>query len=163
MGLGVSDSVSVGHIFAFLSSHYTFSSRARILRCQSRRLVESRIYHSPPLLRRNRLFYVLFKTKKVFLMLVYLIQKVILTSFIDFIRSSRRLCLQHECRHKILFNKYCYQNNSKRYDRSTVFAVFIKIKNKNATFITICRFYILRPVIKTVSLLPCRIKLSGVW
>ena len=42
-GLGVSDFVSVGHIFAFLSSHYTFSSRARILKCQSRRLGESRI------------------------------------------------------------------------------------------------------------------------
>ena len=33
MGLGVSDFVSVGHIYAFLLSHYTFSSRARILRC----------------------------------------------------------------------------------------------------------------------------------
>ena len=40
MGVGVSDFVSVGHIFAFLSSNYTFSSRARILKCQSR------IYHS---------------------------------------------------------------------------------------------------------------------
>ena len=30
MGLGVSDFVSVGHIFAFLSSYYTFSSRTRI-------------------------------------------------------------------------------------------------------------------------------------
>ena len=49
-GLGVSNFVSVGHIFAFLSSHYTFSSRARILKRQSRRLGESRIYHSPPLL-----------------------------------------------------------------------------------------------------------------
>ena len=29
MGLGVSDFVSVGHIFAFISSRYTFSSRAR--------------------------------------------------------------------------------------------------------------------------------------
>ena len=66
MGLGVSDFVSVGHIFAFLSSHNTFSSRAWILRCQSRRLGESRIYHSPPLLSRNRLFYVLFKNQKVF-------------------------------------------------------------------------------------------------
>ena len=49
-GLGVSDFVSVGHMFAFLSSHYTFSTRSRILRChgQSRRLGESRIYHSPP-------------------------------------------------------------------------------------------------------------------
>ena len=47
MGLGVSDFVSVGHIFAFLSSYYTFSSRTRILRCQSRRLGESRIHHSP--------------------------------------------------------------------------------------------------------------------
>ena len=43
MGLRVSDFVSVGHIFAFLSSHYTFSSRARILRCQSRHVGESRI------------------------------------------------------------------------------------------------------------------------
>ena len=43
MGLGVSDFVSVGHIYAFLLSHYTFSSRARILRCLSRRLGESRI------------------------------------------------------------------------------------------------------------------------
>ena len=50
MGLGISDFVSVGHIFAFLSSRYTFSSRSRILKCQSRRLGESRIYHSPPLL-----------------------------------------------------------------------------------------------------------------
>ena len=50
------------------------------------------------------------------LMLVCLRQKMILTSFRDFIRSSRRLCLQHECRHKILFNKYYYQINSKRYD-----------------------------------------------
>ena len=50
MGLGVSDFVSIGHIFAFLSSRYTFSSRARILKCQSRRLGESRIYHSPPLI-----------------------------------------------------------------------------------------------------------------
>ena len=41
--LGVSDFVSVGHIYAFLLKHYTFSSRARILRCQSRRLGESRI------------------------------------------------------------------------------------------------------------------------
>ena len=48
MGRGVSDLVSVGHIFAFLSSHYTFLSWAQILRCQSRRLGESRIYHSPP-------------------------------------------------------------------------------------------------------------------
>ena len=37
-GLGISDFVSVGHIFAFLSSHYTFSSRARILKRQSRRV-----------------------------------------------------------------------------------------------------------------------------
>ena len=43
MGLGVSDFVYVGHIYAFLLSHYTFSYRARILRCQSRRLGESRI------------------------------------------------------------------------------------------------------------------------
>ena len=43
MGIGVSDFASVGPIFAFLSSHYTFSSRAWILRCQSRRLGESRI------------------------------------------------------------------------------------------------------------------------
>ena len=50
MGFGVSDFVSVGHIFAFLSSHYTFSSRARILKCQSRHLSETRIYHSPPLI-----------------------------------------------------------------------------------------------------------------
>ena len=49
MGLGVSDFVFVGHIFAFLSSHYTFSSRARILKCQSERLGESRIYHLSPL------------------------------------------------------------------------------------------------------------------
>ena len=48
-GLGVSDFVSVSHIFAFPSSHYTFSSRARILKCQSQRLGESQIYHSPPL------------------------------------------------------------------------------------------------------------------
>ena len=47
---GVSDFVSVGHIFAFLSSHYTFSSRAQILKCQSQHLGESRIYHSPPLI-----------------------------------------------------------------------------------------------------------------
>ena len=38
MGLRISDFVSVRHIFAFLSSHYSFSSRTRILRCQSRRL-----------------------------------------------------------------------------------------------------------------------------
>ena len=43
MGLGVSDFVFVGYIYAFLLSHYTFSSRARILRCQSGRLGESRI------------------------------------------------------------------------------------------------------------------------
>ena len=49
MGLEVSDFVSVGHIFSFLLSHNTFSSQARILRCQSQRLGESRIYHSPPL------------------------------------------------------------------------------------------------------------------
>ena len=49
MGLRVSDFVSVGHIYAFLSSHYTFSSQARILRCQSRCLGESWIYHSPRL------------------------------------------------------------------------------------------------------------------
>ena len=48
MGLRVSDFVSVGHIFAFLSSQYTFSSRAQILKCQSLRLGESQIYHSPP-------------------------------------------------------------------------------------------------------------------
>ena len=48
MGLGVSDFVSVGHIFAFLSSQYTFSSRAQILKCQSLRLGESQIYHLPP-------------------------------------------------------------------------------------------------------------------
>ena len=41
--------VPVGHIFAFLSSHYAFSSRARILKRQSRGLGESRIYHSPAL------------------------------------------------------------------------------------------------------------------
>ena len=34
MGLGVSDFVSVGHIVAILSSHYTFSSRAQILKRQ---------------------------------------------------------------------------------------------------------------------------------
>ena len=56
MGLGVSDFVSVGHIFAFLSSHYTFSSRARILESQSRRLGESRVYHSPPLTESSILF-----------------------------------------------------------------------------------------------------------
>ena len=50
MGLGVSDFVSVGHIYAFLLSHYTFSSRARILKCQPRHLGESRIYQSPPLM-----------------------------------------------------------------------------------------------------------------
>ena len=50
MGLGVSHFVSVGHIFAFLSSHYTFSSWARILKCKSRGLGESQIYHSPPLI-----------------------------------------------------------------------------------------------------------------
>ena len=50
MGLGVSDFVSVGHIVAFLSSHYTFWSRARILKRKSRRLGESRICHSLPLL-----------------------------------------------------------------------------------------------------------------
>ena len=50
MGLGVSDFVSVNHKYAFLLSRYTFSSRARILRCQSRHLYESRIYHSPPLI-----------------------------------------------------------------------------------------------------------------
>ena len=49
MGLRVLDFVSVGHIFAFLSSHYTFSSWARILRCQSQHLDESRIYYLPPL------------------------------------------------------------------------------------------------------------------
>ena len=49
MGLGVSDFVSVSHIYAFLSSHYTFPSRSRILKCQSRRLGDARIYHSPPL------------------------------------------------------------------------------------------------------------------
>ena len=38
MGVGVSDFVSVGHIYA----------RARILSCQSQCLSESRIYHSPP-------------------------------------------------------------------------------------------------------------------
>ena len=40
MGLGVSDFVSIGHIFAFLSSHYTFSSQARILKCPSRRVLD---------------------------------------------------------------------------------------------------------------------------
>ena len=50
MGLGVSDFVSAGHIFAFLLSHYTFLARAQILRCQSRHLGKSQIYHSPPLL-----------------------------------------------------------------------------------------------------------------
>ena len=35
MGLGVSDFGSVGHIFAFLSSHCIFSSRTRILKRQS--------------------------------------------------------------------------------------------------------------------------------
>ena len=49
MSLGVSEFVSVGHIFAFLLSHYTFSSRAWILKRQSRSLGESRIYQSPPL------------------------------------------------------------------------------------------------------------------
>ena len=49
MGLGVSDFMSVGHIFAFLSSHHTFSSRAQILKCQSWCLGEYRIYHLPPL------------------------------------------------------------------------------------------------------------------
>ena len=49
MGLGVSDFVSVGHINAFLLSPYTFSSQARILRCQSRRFGESRILLLPPL------------------------------------------------------------------------------------------------------------------
>ena len=49
MGLRVSDFVSVSHIFAFLSSRYTFSSRTRILKCQFWHLGESRIYHSPPL------------------------------------------------------------------------------------------------------------------
>ena len=50
MGLGLSDLVFVGHIFAFLSGRYTFSSQAQILKCQSRHLSKSRIYHSPPLL-----------------------------------------------------------------------------------------------------------------
>ena len=49
MGLGVSDFVSVGRIYAFLSSHSTFLSWSRILKCQSWCLDESRIYHSPPL------------------------------------------------------------------------------------------------------------------
>ena len=49
MGLVVSDFVPVCRIFAFLSSHYTFSSRARVFKRQSRRLGESRIYHLPPL------------------------------------------------------------------------------------------------------------------
>ena len=35
MGLGVSDFASVGHIFAFLSSHYNFLSSSQILKCQS--------------------------------------------------------------------------------------------------------------------------------
>ena len=47
MGLGVSDFVFVGHIYAFLSSHQTFPSRSRILKCQSR----LGFYHSPPLTR----------------------------------------------------------------------------------------------------------------
>ena len=47
MGLGVSDFVSVSHIFAFLSSHYTFSSWAQILK--NVRYGKSRIYHSPRL------------------------------------------------------------------------------------------------------------------
>ena len=38
IGMTVSDFVSVSHIFAFLSSHYTFSSWTRILRCQSWRV-----------------------------------------------------------------------------------------------------------------------------
>ena len=38
MGLGVSDFLSVGHIFAFLSSHNTFSSWPRILKCQPRQV-----------------------------------------------------------------------------------------------------------------------------
>ena len=42
--------MSVGHIYAFLLSHYTFSSRAWILRCQSWHLGESLIYHSPSLM-----------------------------------------------------------------------------------------------------------------
>ena len=50
VGLGVSDFVSVGRVFAFLSSHYTFSSRAQILKCQSRHLGKSQIYHLPPLI-----------------------------------------------------------------------------------------------------------------
>ena len=50
MGLGVTNFVSVGHIFAILSSHNTFTPRPRILKHQSRRLGESPIYHSPPLL-----------------------------------------------------------------------------------------------------------------
>ena len=50
MGLGVSDFVSVGYIFAFLSSQYTFSSQARILKSQSMHLGESQIYHLPPLI-----------------------------------------------------------------------------------------------------------------
>ena len=49
-GLRISDFVSVCHIFAFLSSHCTFSSRTRILKCQSCHLGKSRIYYSPPLL-----------------------------------------------------------------------------------------------------------------
>ena len=40
-GNGVSDFVSVSHIFAFLSSHYTFSSWARILRCHSSAVLAS--------------------------------------------------------------------------------------------------------------------------
>ena len=40
MGLGVSNFVSIGHIFAFLSSHYTFSSQARILKCPSRLVLD---------------------------------------------------------------------------------------------------------------------------
>ena len=44
-GLGVSDFVSVDHIYAFLLSHYIFSSWARILRCQSRRVSDFTICH----------------------------------------------------------------------------------------------------------------------
>ena len=52
MGLGVSDFVFVCHIFAFLSSCYTFSSQAQILKCQSQ-LVSDLPFTTPKLITEN--------------------------------------------------------------------------------------------------------------
>ena len=75
MGLRVSDLVSVGHIYAFLLSHYTFSSRARILRCQSWHLGESRIlpFATPIIIILHCKIYRLYK--KFFLSIITQVQK----------------------------------------------------------------------------------------